>query len=799
MGLDRVRRGAKILKLKMNFIFKIVDFRRNRMLTLCVALLGLAVEASPAEAPFTLQGKVLDTTRAPIAAATVTAVPDAGGTPVSTHSDAQGQFRLDLRSGRYTIRIAAELFREEVYPLRARAEGGESREFVLKVAGVSETVTVTASPGYRVQAISSATRTLTPLRDVPQSVTVATRELIQDQLMTSVADVMRYVPGVGTHQGENNRDQVIIRGNSSSADFFLDGVRDDVQYYRDLYNLERVEALKGPNAMTFGRGGGGGVINRVTKEAGFQPVHEVSLQGGTYGRKRVAADVDQPLSGRLAFRLNGMYESSDSFRDQVDLSRYAVNPTLTFAASDRTKVTLGYEHLHDTRVADRGIPSFQGLPVDIDVATFFGNPDDSHVRASVDLGSALIEHRTGALTIRNRTFFGDYDRFYQNFVPGVVSADRSRVALSAYNNATGRRNVFNQTDVTYALATGPVRHTLLAGMEIGRQVTDNFRNTGFFEGAATSVSVPLAAPTIETPVSFRPGATDADNHLRTNVAATYVQDQMELSRKVQVLAGARFDRFDLRYHNNRNGDTLDRVDGLLSPRAGVVFKPAAPVSVYGSYGVSYLPSSGDQFSSLTTVTQQVEPEKFQNYEVGVKWDVRPELSLTSAAYRLDRTNTRSTDPNDPTRIVQTGSQRTNGFELGVSGRVTSAWRIAGGYSYQDAFVTRATAAARAGAQVAQVPHHTFSLWNTWQVVPRLGLGLGLLRRTDMFAAIDDTVVLPACTRVDAAAYFTLTRTMRLQANVENLLDQTYYANADNNTNISPGFRRALRVGLSAAF
>ena len=189
---------------------------------------------------------------------------------------------------------------------------------------------------------------------------------------------------------------------------------------------------------------------------------------------------------------------------------------------------------------------------------------------------------------------------------------------------------------------------------------------------------------------------------------------------MQVVAGLRFDRFDLKYHNNRNGDTLDRVDNLVSPRAGIVFKPIAPVSVYGSYSVSYLPSSGDQFSSLTTITEQVKPEKFTNYEVGAKWEPRAGLSVTAAVYRLDRTNTRSTDPNDPTRIVQTGSQRTNGFELGVDGRVTSAWRIAGGYAYQDAFVTSATVAAREGAQVAQVPHHTFSLWNNYQVLPAAG-------------------------------------------------------------------------------
>jgi catecholate siderophore receptor len=494
-----------------------------------------------------------------------------------------------------------------------------------------------------------------------------------------------------------------------------------------------------------------------------------------------------------------MYEDSDSFRHGVNLERYAVNPTLTFAPSSRTKITLGYERLHDARVADRGIPSFQGRPADVDVSTFFGDPGDSTVRAGVSLASAAIVHQAGRFTVRNRTLFGDYDRRYQNFVPGAVTADKSRVALTAYNNATQRRNLFNQTDLVYSVATGRVRHTLLGGVEVGRQLTDNFRNTGYFNGTATSLSVPYASPTIDVPVTFRPGATDADNHVRTTVAAAYVQDQMELSRAFQVIGGLRFDRFELRYHNNRNGDTLDRADELVSPRAGVVFKPVTPLSLYGTYSVSYLPSSGDQFSSLTTVTQQVKPERFRNYELGVKWDVRSDLSLTAAAYRLDRTNTTATDPNDATRIVQTGSQRTNGFELGVNGRLTPAWSIAGGYAYQDASVTSATTAARAGAQVGQVPHHTLSLWNHYRFLPRLAAAVGVLYRTEMFAAIDNTVVLPGYTRLDVAAYYTVARALRLQANVENLLDKTYYVNADSNTNISPGYRRALRVGLTAAF
>jgi len=313
------------------------------------------------------------------------------------------------------------------------------------------------------------------------------------------------------------------------------------------------------------------------------------------------------------------------------------------------------------------------------------------------------------------------------------------------------------------------------------------------------VLVPIFNPVIYTPVTFRQSASDADNHLKTNLGAIYTQDQIELSKNVQVVAGVRFDYFDLQYHDNRSLANLRRIDHLVSPRAGLIYKPVAPVSLYASYSVSYLPSSGDQFSSLTTITQQVKPEKVSNYEVGAKWDLYGRFALTTAFYRLDRTNTRSTDPNNLTLIVQTGSQRTNGVEIGATGSLTRNWKVSGGYAYQDAFVTSATTSARAGAQVAQVPHNTFSLWNNYQIMKRLGAGLGILNRSDMYAAIDDTVILPGYTRADAAVYYSLTERTRLQLNVQNLFDRKYYLNADNDTNISPGSPRAFLAGLVVRF
>jgi catecholate siderophore receptor len=747
-----------------------------------------------------LQGRVLDPNRAAINGVKVIALRNERNdpSPTSTITNSNGEFSLLLEPGEYTLKCSADGFAEFSVVVRSKPRTFEPLEIVLQLAGYSGSVTITDMAGFETFS-SSATKTLTALRDVPQSISVVSREAIKDQGMQSIADVVRYVPGITAIQGENNRDQVVIRGNSSSADFFLDGVRDDVQYYRDLYNLDRVEALKGPNAMIFGRGGGGGVINRVTKQAEFSEFGELTLQGGSYGNKRVLADFDRRFGHRVAFRVNSMFENSDSFRDRVDVTRFGINPTLTLVAGRNTQVRLGYEHFRDQRVADRGIPSFHGLPSETSLSTFFGNPDESRVRARVNLASAVIDHQVGNLNIHNRTLFGAYRRFYQNFVPGAVNADQTRVNLSAYNNATRRENIFNQTDLTYAAKTGGPRHTLLAGAELGRQVSYNFRDTGFFNNTATSISVPFANPTISTPVTFRQNATDADNHVNANVSATYAQDQIELSSKIQVLAGLRFDHFNLKFHNNRNNERLSRVDNLWSPRAGIVFKPLALLSLYGSYTVSYLPSSGDQFSSLTSVTQMLKPEKFRNYEFGAKWDLLQSLSLTSAVYSLARTNTRATDPNDPSKFVQTGSQRTNGAEIGLNGRPTRNWQILGGYAHQDAKVTSATAAAPKGARVGQVPRHTFSLWNNYRFARKWGAGLGLIHRSNMFAAIDDKVTLPGYTRADAAVYFTISENVGLQANLENAFNRKHFINADGNDNISPGSPRSARFSLTWKF
>ncbi|MCX7187516.1 MAG: TonB-dependent receptor plug domain-containing protein, partial [Proteobacteria bacterium] len=288
------------------------------------------------------------------------------------------------------------------------------KEAVLPTVSVSATSAKNAD-GYTVKRISSATKTDTLLRDIPQSVSVVTQDMIQDQSMKSMAEVVRYVPGVGMSQGEGNNDSPIFRGNQSSADFYVDGIRDDVQYFRDLYNMERVDVLKGPSGMIFGRGSSGGIINRVTKEADWNPVREVTLQGGSFNTKRVMLDVGQGVNEVVAVRLNAMYENSGSYRDDVTVKRQGISPTVTILPDARTKIVVGAEVFQDSRVVDRGVPSYNGLPLSTSRSTVFGNPALSPAETDVKSLNSLVEHEfDDKLVVRNRNRLAVYDKSYQN-------------------------------------------------------------------------------------------------------------------------------------------------------------------------------------------------------------------------------------------------------------------------------------------------------------------------------------------------------------------------------------------------
>ena len=681
----------------------------------------------------------------------------------------------------------------------AHEEIAEEEQPTIIVTGTRE--------GYGAGRTSSATRTDTPLQDVPQSVSIVTEDQIDDQAMRSIGDVVRYLPGVTIGQGEGHRDQITLRGNNSTADLFIDGLRDDIQYYRPLYNLERVEVLRGPNAMIFGRGGGGGVVNRVTK----QPLLDLRLGGtasvNSFGAWHADADLNLPIGEGVGLRVNAVHEEFANHRDAYEGRLNAINPVVRLLAGPATAFTLSYEYVEDARVVDRGVPSLAGRPLEGFRDTFFGARGVNALEFEAHILRGTAEHRfSDALSLTSRLQYADYDKLYRNAFPatGVTGAAASRtVGIEAYFDGFQRDNLFSQTDLVWKVDAGGMTHTLLAGVEIGRQNTGNQRINGFFDsGVPTSqggrrVNVPLADPVAIPPITFRPGTGGRSSASEAEVFALYLQDQVEFG-PVELTAGLRYDRFKLDALNVLNGQGFSRTDHLWSPRVGIVVHPVEPVSVYASYGRSFLPQSGDQFASLDLSLAALEPERFDNYELGVKWQARPGLLVSAALYQLERSNTRAPGPN-PGEILLTGSQRSRGLEVEAVGEILPDWQLSLAYTLQEAEITTTTAAAPAGREVPLVPRHLFAAWTRYDLSDRIGVGLGVTHQSESFASISNAVELPAFTRVDAGLFVKLTDQVEAQVNVENLLDEEHFPTAHNDNNITPGAplnaRFTLRVGF----
>lgn len=673
--------------------------------------------------------------------------------------------------------------------------------------------------GYRATRTSSATKTDTPLIHVPQAVSVITEERAKDIHAVDVNKALTYVPGVTVAQGESNRDQIVIRGQSTTADYFVDGVRDDVQYFRDLYNADRLEVLKGSNAMIFGRGGGGGVVNRVTKKAGVD-IQEGTVWAGSFDHLRATADAGVRVNNDFAVRLNGIYEDSGSFRDGVDLERYGINPTVFLRPTEDTRVWLSYEYFHDNRTADRGIPSVPitgstlRVPYGGSIKAFFGDPDLSYSDFDGQNVTATIVHKfSNDLKIRNHTYYGDFDKFYQN-VFAATGVTGGTYSAEAYNNTLERQTFVNQTDVTYKYNGGWYGHTLLVGTEFSVQDSHSFRFDGLFDAADPNTgpsganarrrynNIPALNPTINVPVSFTDLTTDTKSTVTTSSA--YIQDQFDITKYFQVIGGIRFDRFDIDATNLLSSTELGRVDDVWSPRVGVVVKPLEQLSLYASYSKSFLPSTGDQFTGLNLQASELEPEEFENHEIGFKWEVAPRLMVSAALFELERTNTRFPDSTRPGFFLTSGKSKTEGGEIEIIGHVTDQWEVAGGYARTFGEITSAqgtsgTAIIPAGRKLPNVPEDMFTLWNKYQFTPMFAAGVGVVHRSDIFASTSNTTYLPSFTRLDGALYFTLSENLEAQLNVENILDEKYYVSSHTDNNISPGTPRAFYVGVTSRF
>ncbi len=667
---------------------------------------------------------------------------------------------------------------------------------------------------YRVVTTTSGTRTETEANDVPQSIGVVTAEQIDDQQLRSMIDLARVVPGMSAGQGEGHRDQVTIRGSNSTADFFVDGLRDDVQYFRSFYNLDRVEVHRGPNAMIFGRGGGGGLVNRITKAPILSLARAgLTLSADSFGAAYGAADLNQPVIADVAaIRLNGFFETLANHRDQFDGERWAVNPVAGVRIGGTT-LQLGYEHVRDDRVVDRGLPSARAgtltspaSPLAGFDSVFLGRADTNRTTLNADVVSWRSESDLGGgLRLTTQALYGDYAKAYGNiFANGPVSPTNT-VALANYRDLLDRQSLIAQGNLIWTGALDGMEHTLLIGSEYTRQDSRSERINGFFDGILTTANrtrtIALSQSPAVPPVTFVAGPSVSGNRVSLGTLeqwSLFAQEQLTLSPAAEIIAGLRYDRLTIRVTDGFAGTSATRTDGLWSPRIGLVLHPADDVSVYASFARSWLPQSGDQFITLDATAATLEPERFDNIEFGIKADLTPRLNATLAVYRLDRTNTRATGPT-PGSVVQSGAQRSVGAEISLTGRITDAWSIAAGYAHNRARISETTAAAPAGRLVAQVPRHQLSLWSRYDVSDTLGFGLGLSHQSAQFATISNAVRLPAYTRVDAALFWDVNERLAVQLNIENLTDEDYFPTAHNDANISPGAPINARLTVNLRF
>lgn len=636
---------------------------------------------------------------------------------------------------------------------------------------------------------ANAIKTPTPILDVPQSLSIITAEQITMRGITSVGQIIDYTPGVNTSQGEGHRDSVVFRGVRSTADFFLDGNRDDVQYYRALYNVEQVEILRGPNALLFGRGGTGGVLNRVSKKANTtQDFTTYQLGINTFGAYDAQIDTNMVVGSESAVRINAMYENLDNHRDFYDGTRIGFNPTARIELNDDTTIDLSYEYIDHERFIDRGVPTgSDGLPVEAFEDIVFADPENNYHTLDAHVFRATVQHQFAENVKGNfSAFYGDYDKVYANFYASGYDQDTNIVELDGYIDETVRDNLILSGNLVGEFAFGGLNHTLMVGTEFIQTDSDQNRFNPVFSTTVDDREFFIAERPLNfngfsgvnaSGESFTTAFTDLNDDTRVSldVFSFYVQDEIEINEHLDIIIGARFDSFDIEVFN-ANPDVLEtrtRKDEEISPRGGLVYKPQENLSIYASYSESFLPRSGEQYTDINGNDDQLDPNTFTNQEIGVKWDFSDDLSFTAAIFENEQSSPQVAD-DDPSTLDVIDSE-ISGFELQVTGYINDDWFITANYSSLDGEIVDRNGPT--GLTPREVPETTYSVYTQYYVSDTLGVGLGVTYQDESFINNSNSAVLPSYTRIDASAFYNVSDDLRVQLHIENLSDELYFPNA----------------------
>ncbi len=752
----------------------------------------LLCQAQTGDAKFQLRGKVLDQNRAAIAGAKVTAAAKGRTGGISTISDENGEFVLENTSAEnLEIKVAAEGFA----PFSAFFKTGDVIDIKLVPRGFDEFVTVVgADETYRASSATTAMRSDVALRDTPQSIQVVTQQTIQDQNAITAETAVRNVSGVTVPNTSGGRaEDFMIRGFTSSGNTYRDGIRNDFNSNRasaELSNVERIEVLKGPASILYGRLDPSGVVNYVTKKPRTDRYFSLQATGGSFGLFRPQIDFGGAFnsSKTILYRFNGAYERSKTFRNFNERERFFAAPALTFVLSDKTSLNFEAEALKGTSLIDRGLIAVGTGVAPISIRTYLGDPAIPYKYQQTRGSLALSHFFTPDINLRSAFRVNLNKANYDSRQPRSLAADNRTLSLSNNDADQSLQTFYWQTDVNFKFETGAIKHNIVAGSDLSYE---SFASQSL---SGTNRNIDIYSPTY----NFAPSNLTLRGLFKNigRSASAYAQDLISLRSNLKLLVGGRFDYY---YQNNDNRFTrrvTRNFNRTFTPRVGLVYQPFEPVSLYASYSRSFKPISGGNFFGEPFV-----PETGDGYEAGVKFDfLERRISATAAIFQVTRANVLATDPNDPRNTVQIGEQRSRGAEFDLNIQPLKNWNTIATYAFTDAVITNDTTRNAAGQfflvgnQLLGTPRHTASLWTSYEfekgALRGFGGGAGIFAVGRRFGDNSHTFTVPGYGRVDTAIFYKIYKQEKLRYrvafNLKNVFDKRYYSGVRGRYSIEPG-------------
>lgn len=670
---------------------------------------------------------------------------------------------------------------------------------------------------------SASNKLTAPLRETPKSITIIPKQVIKDTNAMTLTDALRTTSGITFGAGEGGNpagDRPIIRGFNAESDVFIDGLRDVATQSREMYNIEQVEVSKGPGSAYTGAGSTGGSLNLISKTAKRGKFLDISQTFGTDQTNRTTLDGNYQFSDQVAGRLNLMrHDANVAGRDEVDVKRWGVAPTLSFGLTTPTRATLSYNHMHTNDTPDYGIPltgktgSTHRRAADVSRSNFYGTSDD-YRHSTSDSGTFKLEHDLNEhVTLSNnfRVVHTSLDYITTNPDDSKGNVDKGYVYRSLKSRNSMAKGWVNQTAMNAHFDTGFIEHTMVGGLEFSGEDIHNRPYSITGGGSGNCLVDPTNCTSLYDPVyhqgwtgTITEGKAYTDTH--TTTTGVYLFDTLKFNEQWSLNLGVRHDNFRTHASGYSNGNSrthqpagdfdLRNNTQFWSYQTGLVFNPLPNGSVYVAWSTSTNPvgeTSGSGSQDIAYNTADLKPERNRNIEFGTKWDLFHErLRLDAALFRTRKTNAKINDENGLPKNI--GATEIQGFELGLTGNITRNWQVFGSYTYLDSEILKGT---DKGNQVPSAPKSSMSLWSTYKVLPDLTVGGGANYVDSRYGDTANYIRVPDYWRFDAMVGYRLNKHLDLQLNVQNLTDKRYFDQVytSHMVHVAPGRTALLSTNL----